>query len=629
MAVDLIATDAKHRDMVAIRDCTLDLAFGEDENDFELTVHDPDVSLEAGAFVYVDGTEYGGIIDSTGSSLDDGVATVTYEGRSWHGLLASRIIQPSSGQDYWTVSGDATSCIQKVIDRIGLDGVMTTSPARSSGLTVSSYKFDRYTDAYTGIRKMLESCGGKLHMAYDSGMLLLSALPITTYGGVDSDLIDFDYDRDWHPVNHLICLGTGEGKDRIVVHLYADKDGAVSEKQSLTGLDEVQAVYDYNNADRNELLEKGKEKLEALQAQGGVDVRIHDGLDLDIGDIVASHDRLTGIDVTAQVTKKIVKLTHGVLTVSYECGTSGASRTSLTGTAESTPGGHPYYAGEGLSLTNWTFSADVTQQDVDDLGELTAEANTTASNAMQTAQSVRADINAASLTIGTVSTGQPGSQASASLSGSGLKHALNLTIPRGDTGAQGPQGVKGDTGATGPTGPQGPQGEKGDTGATGLKGDTGPQGPQGERGPQGVKGDTGPQGPQGDTGPTGPQGERGPIGPEGLRGDTGPQGPKGDTGPQGEQGPKGDKGDTGAVGSTGPAGRDGAQGPQGVQGIQGPKGDKGDPGESGITTPIAGFYTLSVDSAGDLWCNYADGGDPPDFEYDTTSGDLYINVPDQ
>lgn len=495
--VDLIATDASHRDLLAIRDCTLDLAFGSDENDFQLTVHEPNIRLEAGAYVYVDGTEYGGIIDSTGSSLESNVPTVTWEGRTWHGLLASRIIQPDAGQDYFTVSGEATDCIQKVIDRIGLDEVMTTSPARASGLTVSSYRFDRYTDAYTGIRRMLESCGGKLRMAYDSGMLRLSAMPIATYGGVDSDLLDYSYDRDWHPVNHLICLGTGEGKDRIVVHLYADKQGAVSETQSLTGLDEVQAVYDYSNADRAELLEKGREKLEALQAQGGVDVRIHDGLDLDIGDLVASHDRLSGIDVTAQVTKKIVKLSHGVLTVSYECGTAGASKTSLTGTAESTPGGHPYYAGEGLSLSDWTFSADVAQRDVDDLSELTAEANTTASNAMQTAQSVRNDINAASLTIGTVTTGESGGPASANLSGSGLQLKLNLTLPRGPQGAQ---GQKGDTGPQGPKGDTGPQGP---TGPEGLKGDTGPAGRDGAQGPQGVQGIQGPKGDKGDPGESG------------------------------------------------------------------------------------------------------------------------------
>lgn len=149
-----------------------------------------------------------------------------------------------------------------------------------------------------------------------------------------------------------------------------------------------------------------------------------------------------------------------------------------------------------------------------------------------------------------------------------------------------------------------------------------PQGPQGLQGPKGDKGETGLQGLQG------PQGPAGPVGPEGLQG---PQGERGDTGPAGPQGPKGDKGDkgeTGLQGAQGVAGRDGAQGAQGPQGIQGPKGDKGDTGESGVTTPISGYYTLSVDSNGDLWCNYNASGTPPSFTYDTASGDLYINVPD-
>lgn len=58
----------------------------------------------------------------------------------------------------------------------------------------------------------------------------------------------------------------------------------------------------------------------------------------------------------------------------------------------------------------------------------------------------------------------------------------------------GPQGPKGETGATGP---QGPKGATGPQGPQGVKGDTG------ERGPQGIKGDTGERGPQG------PQGKQG------------------------------------------------------------------------------------------------------------------------
>ena len=60
-----------------------------------------------------------------------------------------------------------------------------------------------------------------------------------------------------------------------------------------------------------------------------------------------------------------------------------------------------------------------------------------------------------------------------------------LTMPRG------PQGVKGDTGATGP---QGPKGDTGATGPQGPKGDTGATGPQGPQGPKGEKGDKGDKG---------------------------------------------------------------------------------------------------------------------------------------
>lgn len=58
--------------------------------------------------------------------------------------------------------------------------------------------------------------------------------------------------------------------------------------------------------------------------------------------------------------------------------------------------------------------------------------------------------------IGTVTTGAAGSQASASISGTTGDVELNLTIPRGNTGAQGAPGA------------QGPQGEKGEQGEPGI-----------------------------------------------------------------------------------------------------------------------------------------------------------------
>ena len=223
--------------------------------------------------------------------------------------------------------------------------------------------------------------------------------------------------------------------------------------------------------------------------------------------------------------------------------------------------------------------------------------------------------------VGTTTTGEPGTDASVTNSGTETEAILNFIIPRGDPGATGPQGEKGDTGATGL---QGPKGDPGETGPQGKKGDTGATGPQG---PKGDTGETGPQGEKGDTGATGPQG------PKGDTGETGPQGPKGDTGATGPQGPKGDPGaaatitvgttTTGAAGTdasvtnvgttsaakfnfTIPKGDTGATGPQGEKGdtgATGPQGPKGDPGAAatitiGTTTTGAAGTDASVTNVG-------------------------------
>lgn len=60
--------------------------------------------------------------------------------------------------------------------------------------------------------------------------------------------------------------------------------------------------------------------------------------------------------------------------------------------------------------------------------------------------------------IGTVTTGAAGSQASASISGTTGDVELNLTIPRGNTGAQGAPGARGPQGAAGAKGDQGEPG---------------------------------------------------------------------------------------------------------------------------------------------------------------------------
>ena len=170
---------------------------------------------------------------------------------------------------------------------------------------------------------------------------------------------------------------------------------------------------------------------------------------------------------------------------------------------------------------------------------------------------------AATIKLGTVNTGDAGSDVIITNSGTTTAAVWNITIPRGATGAPGAKGDKGDIGPIGPQGPTGPQGERGETGKDGtgvtIKGSYESEEALKAAHPTGTAGDAylvagnlyvwsgedwtnvgeikGPKGDKGDTGAVGPTG---PQGPQGLQGEAGPQGPIG---------PKGDKGDTGEAGS--------------------------------------------------------------------------------
>lgn len=638
--MDLIVTDATGKPVASHASYTLDLAFGSGENDFDLQVED--AALKAGSRIMIDGTEYGGIIDDTDVDVDGGLSTVTWHGRDWHGVLASKIIEPDRNNDYLTLSGTIPVIMRTLVSRAGLQGLFTVTDESADHKTTC--QFDRYVDLYSGLVKMLRASGLKLRLRNDGDKVSMSAMPVRTIGdSIDSDLIDFTAKQAAHPINHLICLGKGELKDRTVIHWYADANGTFSHTQTLKGLDERTATYELSNAEADELEDKGRQKFQELRNTSTIDVDIPDGIDADVGDLVTGRDNNTGLVVTAEISKKIVKVSGGVLTVTYESG--GASAGGNSGESSIGDGGHAYYAGAGLKLDAWTFSADVTRNDIDSLN-----------NALSGKQPKGDYITG--LKIGSVDTLAPGAQASASLTGAGSDKTLNLGLPKGDQGPQGEQGA------------QGVQGAKGDVGLPALvmKKSLVGEYPVGStftgnvsewlnRTPlaneystalsgggkysivwqcvsqsgslftgktisrQSIIGAQGPKGATGAAGPTGPQG------PEGLKGD---KGDKGDIGPAGPAGPTGPTGPTGPIGATGATGPQGKQGAQGVQGLQGPQGPSGPQGASGVTAPASGFFTLQVDPNGDLYAVYADTATASEapVSYDPTTGDLYYTIND-
>lgn len=388
----LIYTDANRIDQGVLGNTTLDLEYGRDESDqtntFEVSIdRNSKIRLEDKALVYIEGTEYGGKI--TGIGTNTGEDVITYKGMTWHGLLNAHVLGPDSGQDYLVLSGEAHTVIRSLIERMNLQDIFTVSMT-SSGISIN-YQV-RYEYGYFAILAMLTASSAKLKMTYDNGMVVLSAEAIEDYSEtneLDTTQIELEIDKDYLPVNHLVCLGEGELKNRIVLHFYADANGNVSTTQSLFGADENTLIYDYTNADSNELSEKGQEKLKELQNCDTVKVDIPEGRVLDIGDLVGAIDPITGIYVATEVTYKTVTISsNGLVSIAYKVGDTSASK-SMTGRSESSGGGVSYSAGKGITITGRTINADVDSEDLQGVSDIAQDAKTQASDAASTAASAQ------------------------------------------------------------------------------------------------------------------------------------------------------------------------------------------------------------------------------------------------
>lgn len=244
---------------------TLDMAYGADENNFECTIDRGAHCCGKGYYLYVEGEEYGGIIDRIRVNTEKD--EIIYKGRTWHGVLEGKVICPDPGLDYLVLDGEANEVLQEIIDRIGLSDLFVAS-SEDSGINIVSYEMNRYIYGYTGIKKMLKEFGGKLQIRWVDGMVELSALPIVDYSEdeeFDTSQVDFTVEKDFLPVNHLICLGQGDLKDRAVIHLFTDENGGV---QPYANVDEPVEDSDYILDESQKVMEGSDEVVEVLDYPG-------------------------------------------------------------------------------------------------------------------------------------------------------------------------------------------------------------------------------------------------------------------------------------------------------------------------------------------------------------------------
>lgn len=317
--MDMILATADGQEICVV-DYDFDFDLG-DTNDFQVNSSYASwiSEIAIGDLIYIPGTEIGGIIKNISSSTNTG--NIYLKGYTWRGYLSKRFIRPPTGSDYYIANGELNDIIRSLISIPNF-----VVPLIDTGISVN-YQFERYCSVLYGIEKMLRTVGYRLDIQYvqsgRGGYVQVQAVKAGLFGDSieysQDSMIDFNSTDDQMGVNHLICLGKGELKDRIVVDLYADKYGNISQTKTFSGIDEIVDTFENSGAELETLIESGTNRLKENLSKKSFTVNIKKtSSELFIGDVVTGQDYITGNKVRKPIIDKIVKRTNGVISIDYK-----------------------------------------------------------------------------------------------------------------------------------------------------------------------------------------------------------------------------------------------------------------------------------------------------------------------
>lgn len=316
----IVVADANGAELRSLLFTEYDFEVGDDDNTFLVTcLRSEWETIYDGSRIYIPNTEYGGLFKRLKTNTKNG--TISAGGYTWRGMLQNKVLCPEAGDDYATDSGELNAIIGSRVSA-AFPGLFVGSN-ESTGIEVD-YQYNRYVTLYDGLKAMLKSVGYKMRISYDmeTGKVIVEAVPIVDYSSqieYSSDMnANYYMTKEGTGVNHLVCLGNGELRDRVVVDLFVDENGNISETQTFFGADEIAQVYDYAGAAREDLIQSGTDQLKNLRNQNSFRIDLETVTDVEIGDIVGGRDYTSGMRMTAPITTKVVTWRNGFETTEYK-----------------------------------------------------------------------------------------------------------------------------------------------------------------------------------------------------------------------------------------------------------------------------------------------------------------------
>ena len=274
--MELIYTDNQMTELGDIKDFEFDLAYGKDENDFEIKT--PENEMQQGYYWYVKDTNYGGVVDEIEGTTN--AYEVTYRGRSFQGILASYSAWQLKSNWYMTVnddtiylSGTPYDITVGIIEQLGIDIKVEQPTSEQSVITET---VDRSLDIYQLMRYAFEKNSYKINLYFDGGIRLDVTGAIDYASDSYFDVTRFRVKVNKKDVpNHLIGVFKRDEDLNIIKHLYADEKGII---QPYFALDEGHEIpvhdLEYERIPDQKVIEGLNERVSVIT--GGSNVESYD-----------------------------------------------------------------------------------------------------------------------------------------------------------------------------------------------------------------------------------------------------------------------------------------------------------------------------------------------------------------
>lgn len=317
--MDLIYADAEREEQGILINSYIDFDTT-GTKDFEIRTSIDNRLLQQKYYWWIEGTEYGGRVDDITISTEG--REYICHGRNWRGILDSKIIKPPQGQSHKKANGTISDCIRQLITECGLAELFEVE---DSLLVVRGFKYNRYISVYEGIVSLCKIYGFVPSFVCERGKVKI-LISMTHNYAEDKEYfqedLNFEITKVSGNVNHLVCLGKGELTERVVIDLYADIYGNITQTQTITGIDEITEVYENTSDEYDQLLQDGIKHFQEITNTDSFEVTVPEH-EYNVGDVIGGYEEVTQSYVAKEITNIILKMSDEKTDIDYEVGDKG------------------------------------------------------------------------------------------------------------------------------------------------------------------------------------------------------------------------------------------------------------------------------------------------------------------